>query len=321
MKRLRKIFIPQSSESRAHALRHEALFFYAIFLFLFQFSVSYFASAFPGILGFASNINPKEVFDSSNQIREQNGQAPLVWNEALAGAAQKKAQDMFSKNYWAHIAPDGVTPWTFILNAGYDYIYAGENLAKDFQNSDDVSSAWFASTGHRENLLSPKYNEMGIAVVNGTLNGFETTLVVQMFGARSGGPIAASAKIESTPTPTPVLARVTDIPTPTPTGIALRGPEAESPVVAPSGLNLGNAEPVYFPTEISKPLIPAVDVIKVAKTISFAFGFFLLALIVIDGVVVVRKKHLRLSGHNLAHLSVLVLLILATWYTSVGSVL
>jgi len=97
---------------------------------------------------------------------------------------------MFAKNYWAHFAPDGKTPWDFILNSGYQYEYAGENLAKNFLFSDDVVSAWMNSQIHRDNILKREYSEVGYAVVNGMFNGEQTTLVVQMFGKPIISPIA-----------------------------------------------------------------------------------------------------------------------------------
>ena len=99
---------------------------------------------------------------------------------------------MLAKNYWAHFAPDGKTPWDFILNSGYQYEYAGENLAKNFLFSDGVVSAWMNSQTHRDNILKSNYTEVGYAIVNGTLNGEQTTLVVQLFGK----PLASTLKPE-----------------------------------------------------------------------------------------------------------------------------
>jgi uncharacterized protein YkwD len=72
-------------------------------------------------------------------------------------------------------SPDGTEPWDFILGEKYDYIYAGENLAKNFSTFDDVVEAWYNSPSHKENLLNKNYTEMGFAIVNGELNGYETT--------------------------------------------------------------------------------------------------------------------------------------------------
>ncbi len=106
-------------------------------------------------------------------------------NENLIEAAQQKAADMFAHNYWAHFSPAGRSPWSFITSVGYQYIFAGENLARDFGREEDILKAWMASPTHRDNILNPKYQEVGLAVVDGSLKNSETTLVVQLFGAQS----------------------------------------------------------------------------------------------------------------------------------------
>ncbi len=324
LSRFKKYFVPEKAETRAHTLRHEALFVYALVLFVMQFSIHSIATRFPGVFGFASNITTQDVFDQSNRRRIENGLSPLNLNGELSAAAAQKAQDMFNQGYWAHIGPNGATPWSFILKSGYDYVYAGENLAKDFQNSEDVVNAWYASPSHRDNLLSSHYQDMGVAIVNGVLSGFETTLVVQMFGSRTASPFLAQAKQEPAPsapalTSAPAPAPAVTV-TPVPSGKALTGPTLASPEFA-SGSTIVVASPVYLASTEKNPLIPVIDIIKVTKSISFAFGFFLLSLFIVDGIIVVRHRHLRLSGHNLAHLGILLLLMGATWYTSVGSVI
>jgi hypothetical protein len=108
---------------------------------------------------------------------------PLKTNEALTKAANDKLVDMFEFGYWDHYSPAKRPPWTFILENNYDYHYAGENLAKDFSSATKLVDAWMDSSPHRANILSDKYDDIGIAVAYGELNGQETMLVVQMFAA------------------------------------------------------------------------------------------------------------------------------------------
>jgi len=160
------------------------------------------------VLGYATSINASELLSLSNQERINNGLSPLNLNSSLNSAAQAKANDMFSDNYWAHVAPDGTSPWSFILASGYQYTAAGENLAKDFSFSSGVVSGWMASPTHKANVLNSNYKDVGFAVVNGTLLGSQTTLVVAMYGAKVE-PVVASA----TPAPTtPVQAPTTSQP-------------------------------------------------------------------------------------------------------------
>jgi hypothetical protein len=111
-----------------------------------------------------------------------------------------KAQDMADKQYFAHTSPEGLNPWHWFEQAGYEYEYAGENLAVDFTDSSDVARAWMNSPTHRENLLKKEYVDVGFAVVSGELNGKKTTLVVALYGAPAVA-VAATAT-QQTPQPT-----------------------------------------------------------------------------------------------------------------------
>lgn len=149
------------------------------------------------ILGFSSTITTSTVVEHTNLERQRLGLPPLRLDGVLSQAAAAKASDMFADQYWAHFSPSGETPWDFMKSAGYRYTVAGENLARDFMETDDMVRAWMNSPTHRENIVNDRYSDIGIAVVNGTLNGVETTLVVQMFGTTAGSQVAA-ARISDT---------------------------------------------------------------------------------------------------------------------------
>jgi hypothetical protein len=152
-----------------------------------------------------SAISAGSIISLTNSERAAAGLAPLNYNGALSSSAYAKAQDMLAKQYWAHTSPDGLTAWTFIGRAGYPYIAAGENLAKDYASDSAVVSAWMASPAHRANMLSGAYRDMGVAAVSGTLSGAPTTIVVAHFGATAAAPTPAPApKPVATPQPKPV---------------------------------------------------------------------------------------------------------------------
>lgn len=136
-----------------------------------------------------ADISSQELLKYTNEKREESGLPPLVLSPELENAAYAKAQDMFDNDYWAHNSPEGTTPWYFIKNAGYNYVYAGENLAKGFTDSRDVVNAWMASPSHKENLLSENFKDVGFAVKAGVLGGEETFLVVQEFGNKTAVPV------------------------------------------------------------------------------------------------------------------------------------
>ncbi|MCA9372300.1 CAP domain-containing protein [Candidatus Woesebacteria bacterium] len=190
-------FIPKHTNNyRAKLLHHDFLTVYLIAAIFLTFSVGHYKKTHGNILGYATDISVNKLFTLTNGERTANDLPTLKLNDKLSEAARQKAKDMFEKNYWNHYGPDGETPWTFILSSGYQYEYAGENLAKNFLFSDGVVKAWMDSPTHRENMLRPEYTDVGFAVVNGVLNNEETTLVVQMFGK----PLYAQETTTDTPT-------------------------------------------------------------------------------------------------------------------------
>lgn len=320
MKRaLIQLIIPHEKiHARAHSLSHRALFFYATFILLIQLVLNFVSVKFPGVLGFASNIQVEEIIAQTNKFRQENNRPALKVNEKLSRSAQEKAAYMFEKNFWAHVAPDGTTPWKFILDSGYKYLYAGENLAKDFQNSGDVEAAWEASKiGHRENLLGPNYTDVGVAVVNGVLGGFETTLVVQMFGSETRPASEVSAAPASPAAPAPVAASRAGM-SPTPVKVKGSLPKPTPLVLTPGVKPVVVAPPLEVAA--NRPLLPVVDVLALAKSVSYAFGFFLLALFLLDGFVVLRRNAVRISSHNAAHILVLLLILSSTFFLTTGSI-
>ena len=135
------------------------------------------------VLNSLSAIYASVLVSLTNQNRAAANIAELKINPLLEKAAQMKADDMASKSYFAHNTPEGKTPWYFVEQAGYKYIYAGENLAVNFENSEDVETAWMNSRGHFLNIMNPKYTEIGIATSTGIYKGRTAIFVVQLFGA------------------------------------------------------------------------------------------------------------------------------------------
>ncbi|HSX25017.1 MAG TPA: CAP domain-containing protein, partial [Candidatus Andersenbacteria bacterium] len=129
-----------------------------------------------------STITTNRIIQLTNDEREKVGLAPLAINSQLTRAAELKANDMFKNQYFAHISPTGVTPWYWMQQTGYSYEIAGENLAIDFTQAEDIVSAWLASPKHKENMLRPEYTQTGVAVVSGQFKGSTSIIVVHMFG-------------------------------------------------------------------------------------------------------------------------------------------
>lgn len=279
------LFFPhESNNHRPKTLHPSVIVFYIVLLLLFQLSFRLIKFSRPDVLGFATDINTEKLLNLTNLARAQNGLDSLRLDPDLSKAAQAKANDMFSKNYWAHNAPDGTTPWFFINNSGYKYVYAGENLARDFNNSETLVSAWMASVSHKDNLLRKEYQDIGFAVVNGKLFGEETTLVVQMFGSRQPSYLAAK-----------------------PVNVSTSAAMIATPAAGVSGISISR--------------IPLINFFSTSKNMASILTLMLLGVLTVDGVYVWKKKIARITGHNSAHLLFLLAILGALWFTSQGVIL
>ncbi len=132
---------------------------------------------------FFADITESALIYLTNQSREESGLNSLVENEKLNQAAALKAKNMIDNQYFSHTSPTGITPWYWFSETGYEYEYAGENLAIGFYDSKEVFDAWSASPSHRDNLLNPKYTEIGTSVMSG-FGGNDAVVVVQMFASQ-----------------------------------------------------------------------------------------------------------------------------------------
>ena len=172
----------EDNEFRPHATRHKTLAFYSVFLISVKiFIIALATFAFPSPAEF-STITVNRIIELTNKERIAGGVAPLRHSKVLDLSAKMKAEDMVKNNYFAHNSPQGVKPWHWFKEANYNYTFAGENLAMNFIEAEDTMKAWMNSPKHKENIISPDFEDIGIAVVVGVIDGYKTTLVVQHFG-------------------------------------------------------------------------------------------------------------------------------------------
>jgi len=196
-------------------------------------------------------------------------------------AAQRKAENMFQENYWSHYSPDGKTPWDFILGTGYRYEYAGENLAKNFLFSNGVVDAWMNSATHRDNLLKKEYTEVGYAIVNGVLNGEQTTLVVQEFGK----PMANS----------------------------FAPPSVEASEVTQ---NIP-AEQIIA----QKTVQPKISALKFSFNLNVVFMTFLIVALALDFYFASKFNIIRVGGKNTAHLLFIAFILIGLFMSTIGTII
>jgi hypothetical protein len=241
--KIQKWLLPsKANKYHPHLLRPAGLAFVVVSLLGLNLAQNVTAAHKFQVLGVSTSISSSEVISLTNIQRANNGLPALNTNSKLMSAAQAKAQDMFAKDYWAHNAPDGTTPWYWITAAGYNYSTAGENLAKGFSTSNGVVQGWMNSPGHRANILNTSFIDTGVAVMSGTLQGESTTLVVAMYGSLPGespNPPPSS----STPSSTTNTSGTTSTPKKTtPTATAPTTPDSETP--APTAAETPDTKPV-----------------------------------------------------------------------------
>lgn len=305
-KTLKHLFHPQrSNNQRPRFLHPKPLLFLSIIAIGFYQLVGLLSTVHPAkgnILGYASNITVAQVVESTNSQRLASGLGTLSYNTLLAQAAIAKAQNMFSEGYWAHTSPSGKEPWDFIKSAGYVYKIAGENLARDFDSTSPMMSAWMNSPTHRANIMNPRYQEIGIAVVDGQLNGVETTLVVQMFGTPETQAVAKAPSVS-----VPAVASSTTINSNIATEESLENQEDQA-------LELENemqtqetsqteevlAEAVVPQGELSNGILFSPQ--HVLKAFFLSIILILLAVLIYDAVVAGHRDSVRFVGKNVAHI-------------------
>lgn len=289
-------FVPHHRNNhRAKLLHNLTLFILVISIALVSTLTLTIHKTYPQVLGISYQISENELLNLTNYERSQDGLAPLSLNSKLTTAAKKKGEHMFKYNYWAHFAPDGTSPWDFIRGEGYDYTYAGENLAKGYTTSFDAVKAWMASPTHRANILSSQYSEVGFAVLEGKLQGENTILIVQEFGATNAPNVA---------------------------GDNGEGVQAQNLAANPAtvqGSYQVNLPSISTNNEIEQK--PIIDINSLAKTLTFILLSALLIALILDFVIIEKKKIPRVVGNNFDHLILVTVFIAFIFMAKLGNVI
>lgn len=283
MEKLIHLLLPRESNNhKAKILHSSSLIVLASFLILLQLGLNLIPKLKPSILGYASYISPSEVVRLTNEKRISAGLSALSLNQELSAAAYTKGQDMISKDYWSHVAPDGTQPWKFFNQFGYKYRYAGENLARDFTNASSAIDAWMNSPTHRENILNPKYKEIGIGVVEGDLAGVDTTIIVQFFGATYTDKVTATTQPTIQPTIAPTVTQIVE-------------PQVQSQVL--------------------------VSPFTTTRTLSLVVVGLLLLIFIVDAILVSKRRITRVAGRTFAHVAFLGMILSIILILKTGSIL
>jgi hypothetical protein len=286
--RLSRWFIPQESNNhKALILQPSFLGLIIAFYLLNQSLIRSLTIIKPGVLGYSSEITVQKVLDLTNQERQKSGLSPLKYNALLSQSAAGKANDMFANNYWAHVSPNNTSPWYFFRQVNYQYAVAGENLAKDFYDTESMVNAWMKSPTHRDNILNNRYQDIGIAVVNGVLNGVKTTLVVQHFGV-----LQNSLRAETS------------------------SPSDLNPL--PAAELLPQPPPQVASAKIQST--PLVSPLALSKAIGAFLFIVIISVLLIDGYLTLHRGTKRLSGSAAGHISFLAIIFLLLLFSQQGAI-
>ena len=172
---------------------------------------------------------------------------------------------MAARGYWSHDTPDGQTPWSFMIAAGYDYQTAGENLAYGFDTSADVMTAWMNSPDHRANILNSTYHDIGIGIVNipDYQNSGPETLVDTMYGSLASESVVAATPPQTTttvPAATPKTTTATPITTPETT---TSSSPASQPVNTPVATTLPSSNNTKTTTTLTMTVEPQQQISRI----------------------------------------------------------
>ncbi len=105
-----------------------------------------------------------QVITLVNKERSKRGLQTLKKNATLAYVARLKSKDMATKGYFSHTSPTYGSPFTMMQHYGIRFSAAGENIAMGQPTPQAVMTAWMNSPGHKANILSPAYNQIGVGM-------------------------------------------------------------------------------------------------------------------------------------------------------------
>ena len=105
----------------------------------------------------------EEVIRLVNIERRKAGKSALSEDPDLMEIAQQRAEELLEK--YDHERPDGSRCFSLWYDYGFEYGAKGENIAYGQGTPEQVMNAWMHSEGHRKNILSGKYDSIGVGVV------------------------------------------------------------------------------------------------------------------------------------------------------------
>lgn len=111
-----------------------------------------------------------QMLKDVNWERASRGIPVLTFSQVLTKVAQNHCSDMLKRGYFSHYTPEGLSPFDRMAQVDIIFNYAGENLA--LAPSEDLAmKGLMQSPGHKENILSPNFRQLGVGVIDGGIYG------------------------------------------------------------------------------------------------------------------------------------------------------
>jgi len=139
------------------------------------------------------------------------------------------------------------------------------------------------SASHRENILSSKYKEIGIGVIDGNLAGVDTTIIVQFFGTKYADTVPAVPIAEAK--------------------------AAVAPAASPTPIPLAGQVKIL------------VSPFSVTKSVSLGIVGLLLFVLIIDGILVSKRRIARIAGRTFAHIAFLGMILAIALILKAGKII
>lgn len=112
-----------------------------------------------------------------NQVRQENGCAPLEYRGDLVSVARAHSQDMRDRAFFSHTNPDGETAEDRLEAAGISFSACEETIAAGYPSPESVVNGWMASPEYR-NVILGDYSAAGVGFAAGSGDGYYWTLCV-----------------------------------------------------------------------------------------------------------------------------------------------
>lgn len=109
----------------------------------------------------------QEILERINEVRAGTGLQPLIVDLRLVRTARAHAESMRDDGFFGHVGPDGREPADRVAASDYQWTFVAENLAAGDLTPSQVVAGWLESPLHRDNMLEPAAQQVGIAMADG----------------------------------------------------------------------------------------------------------------------------------------------------------